>query len=177
MNSLCRFMILISVIVHVDYVCASHQDSSKKLILVKAFKVLQNQKYDLELSCSSSDEESLVDRSSQSKRTGLVQVVSSNNSLPQTISQRIEDLDVKVTDSSFGGNYFSSDEDRSPVHPQRQQNNWCEKSSPRSSDKNGSGNEQELLSVSRFVYPNTDQIKPYIPTSLCEIKDIEDEDL
>ena len=63
------------------------------------------------------------------------------------------------------------------MYTQVQQGSWCDDISSDSDHKNDSGSEQELLSISRFVYPNLKEVKPYISGSLRELKDIEDQDL
>ncbi len=65
----------------------------------------------------------------------------------------------------------------SSMYPQMRRGSWCDDISSDSDHKKNSGSERELSSKSEFVYPNTNDVKPYVSGSLRELKDIDGQDL
>jgi hypothetical protein len=187
MNNNCRFIVLISLIANYENLFAS----AKNLSLKKPLKRVEHKDFDIECSCSSGDEKDTPPGFSQPKSTVLQQTVAAkdfkNNSPVQQIKLRhIEEIDARVAYGSADES-LSLDDDSllspmtslsdSVIYPKVQRGSWCDELSPDSDAKKDSGLEPELLSTSRFVYPNLNEIKPYVSQSLRELQDIADEDL
>ncbi len=187
MNNFCRSMMLISLMMQGENLFAS----DKKLALQKPFKTAYHKDFDLEVSCSSSDELDTPPRLSQPKHTVLQRAADTQESKKSSPLQRltvkqIEDIDTKVI-YSLVDEYLSFDEDSSgsdftqlrsgAIVPSSQQSSWCDDLSSNSGDEKDFEEDQELLSTSRFIYPNTSEVKSYVPRDSYELKYIEDKDL
>jgi len=182
MNIYCRCMMLIFLTMQGEDLCAS----GKKPHITKTIAASLCKPFDLEdFLSSSSDEIDTPPRLAQSKYKNLQQGSDAQEAKKSSPLQRLtvrqsEDVDTKAAYSSLDED--SSDSDftelrRSPVFSGSQQSSWCDDFSLSSGDEKDSGSERELVSVSRFIYPDTSDVKPYVQRPLSELKDIEDEDL